>query len=195
MIPCINHPDRRAVCRNLCRPCYTTARNRKELHLHARMTHRIPPPRSNGVESRKWFDAYLDRCKAGDIAVECVKWPFYIREGYPVFGRRLVTRLIHEALTGQQLTPDIVMRHKCDHTWCINPAHLEPGTQTDNMRDMNDRGRHHTVLTVRDVRGIKSLLAKYGREQGVLTFIARAYRVGTGVVHHIKTGKHWRQVA
>lgn len=34
-----------------------------------------------------------------------------------------------------------VLRHKCDETLCVNPFHLEPGSQGDNVRDALRRGR------------------------------------------------------
>lgn len=38
--------------------------------------------------------------------------------------------------------PDgLLVRHKCDVTLCVNPEHLEVGTQTDNMQDASKRGR------------------------------------------------------
>jgi len=34
-----------------------------------------------------------------------------------------------------------IVRHKCDIPCCMNPEHLEIGTQADNMEDMRLRGR------------------------------------------------------
>jgi hypothetical protein len=32
--------------------------------------------------------------------------------------------------------------HKCDVACCVNPLHLFPGNQKDNMQDMVRKGRH-----------------------------------------------------
>jgi hypothetical protein len=36
--------------------------------------------------------------------------------------------------------PPVVM-HRCDNTVCCNPAHLQAGTQQDNIADMDGKGR------------------------------------------------------
>ena len=38
--------------------------------------------------------------------------------------------------------PDgLIVRHKCDNTNCVNPNHLQTGTQKENMLDASSRGR------------------------------------------------------
>jgi len=46
----------------------------------------------------------------------------------------------YEAIHGPK-PEGLVYRHKCDNIMCINPDHLETGTNSDNMQDMHKRGR------------------------------------------------------
>ena len=65
----------------------------------------------------------------------------YARAWLTLNGKRICTfkhRRIYFELTGQ--LPEVV-RHKCDNPRCINPDHLEGGTQQDNMNDMKERGQ------------------------------------------------------
>lgn len=39
----------------------------------------------------------------------------------------------------------LVVRHKCDNPPCVNPDHLELGTQAENVKDMWRRGRGNPI--------------------------------------------------
>lgn len=43
-------------------------------------------------------------------------------------------RAIVKAVRGR-LRSDYVVRHMCDTPLCVNPSHLRPGTQRQNVRD------------------------------------------------------------
>lgn len=42
---------------------------------------------------------------------------------------------------GKPLPKGRVHRHRCDVRNCVQPTHIEPGTQAQNVRDMIERGR------------------------------------------------------
>ena len=44
-------------------------------------------------------------------------------------------RFIHCVLNREIASRDHVVRHRCHERLCVNPAHLELGTQADNKRD------------------------------------------------------------
>jgi len=88
-----------------------------------------------------------------------------------------------------------VVRHRCDNRACCNPAHLQPGTQADNIRDAVARGRQHhptgekngrAVLTEAHVTRIKAV-ARHGNYSA----LGREYGVSPSAVWRIAKGIGW----
>lgn len=162
--------------------------------------HGSPKPRPGGpspIEVRFWRHVE----KRGPD--EC--WPWTAkrqRQGYGRIGigrnKQLGAHRVSFELANGFL-PEVVM-HSCDHPWCVNPAHLRPGTIAENMADMRAKGRgyefqrprgeehHRAKLTEDMVRQIKA------RPNDKPTALAREFGVKYSVVHRIRAGMAWRHV-
>lgn len=75
---------------------------------------------------------------------ECWLWAGAMNKGYGqiVVGRQSFRahRIAWEMENGP-IPEGAMIRHTCDNAACVRPDHLLPGTNTDNMRDMVERGR------------------------------------------------------
>lgn len=125
---------------------------------------------------------------------EC--WPWTAgrhRQGYGLIGLTGMSTLAHRVaytLVVGPIPDGLLVRHRCDNPPCCNPAHLELGTQTDNMRDAAVRGRNTARLTAGDVAHIR-VWARAGFKQ---RDIAEAYGVTQSNVSMIVAGKTWNYV-
>lgn len=81
--------------------------------------------------------------------MDCIEWSkSTTTAGYGKFKRKGVTYLAHRQayadannLQYSDLKGKVVL-HKCDNPRCINPLHLQLGTQMENIHDMVDKQRH-----------------------------------------------------
>lgn len=51
-------------------------------------------------------------------------------------------RVALKAFTGRYLGAKMVVKHLCNNSLCVNPAHLQGGTQRANVRQCVREGRH-----------------------------------------------------
>lgn len=113
-------------------------------------------------------------------------------------GKRLapVTHLVYGLEYGS-LPPDKPhILHTCDNPPCVNFRHLRPGTQSDNVRDMIQRGRKNPArgeqhgmskLTEKAVLQIRQALALGERQ----TEIAKRHEASKHTIHLISERKVW----
>ena len=92
--------------------------------------------------------------------------------------------------------------HKCDIPFCVNPEHLFLGTQADNIRDMDAKGRRKNPNFYGELNGYHKLtdikvveirrLSSLGVPQRQ---IARGFHVSQYAVWAVINRKTWRHIA
>lgn len=89
----------------------------------------------------------------------------------------------------------MVVRHKCDNGSCINPEHLELGTEQENKNDMVERGRsrkgekhHNTKITEEIAYFIKNDTEYTAKE------LAKKFDIQVRQVMRIRSGERWGHI-
>lgn len=122
------------------------------------------------------------------------------KDGYVRYGKdkknTKMHRHIYEECFGE-IPKGMLIRHKCDNPACINPEHLELGTNRDNKDDMIKRNRvlknenHPNVkLTWVDIYKIRDLY-KSGKTQKEL---AKMYNVSPRNINKIVNNETWKEI-
>jgi DNA-binding XRE family transcriptional regulator len=104
-------------------------------------------------------------------------------------------RLAYETAKGP-IPPGKVVMHLCDNTFCINPKHLNLGTQADNIQDKVLKNRqvqgercHTSKLTVGQVKAIRGAYVSLNLQQKEL---ADMFGVSKRTMGHIVKGRSWK---
>jgi hypothetical protein len=106
-----------------------------------------------------------------------------------------VSYCINAHIDVRGLSGTTIIRHLCDNPLCVNPHHLAPGTQKDNMLDCV---KHHRTakgsdsgpskLSEDDVLRIAERI-KHGES---CSSIAKDFGVSRRTISHIKKGDSWK---
>lgn len=145
----------------------------------------------------------------------CWEWiAGHHKDGYGVFGFDCGVYLSHRIsyFLSHKIDPrEKQVCHKCDNPNCVNPNHLFLGTQTDNVHDMNKKGRHGST------KGVKRSIENYRKgvnintsklnetqvieirrlfnEDNIPQFkLATMFNVGRCSINNIVRNIHWRHI-
>lgn len=162
----------------------------------------LPPHRKGVTPSVATLAAFFAKVRVGERG--CWVWiGATARFGYGCIrvNQRLHSahRLSYHWFVGE-LTPDVVVRHKCDNPACVNPAHLQAGSHRDNVYDTIARGRKVQVrgervgtakLATDDVIEIRRLVASRALSRRA---IGRLFGISHTQVSYIADRKSWRHL-
>ena len=128
-------------------------------------------------------------------------WPWLAGkndEGYGTFyldGRTHRAHRVAYRWANGPVPDGFVLDHLCRMPSCVNPAHLFEGTQAENLRDRDQKGRNvrgervaSAVLTPADVHEIR---ASRGESQSSL---ARRFGVVHSTIHKVLHDKTWKDI-
>lgn len=112
----------------------------------------------------------------------------------------LTHRLVYITYVFSQLSDSDVVMHKCDNGKCINPQHLTHGSQTENIQDMDNKGRRVPAIGVRNTNAKLSEddISKI-REWYRIGFknqyeLANIFRVKQNTIFYIVSNRTWTHV-
>jgi hypothetical protein len=131
---------------------------------------------------------------------ECWLWKGASYKGYGGFRIHPSNYLPHRVAYRIHYNKDphpFCVCHHCDVSLCCNPYHLFKGTQSDNIADMVNKGRHRhgeryaSKLTGDQVRMIRELysLGTYTQKE-----LAVSFAVGHTLIGDIILKKKWRSI-
>ena len=111
-----------------------------------------------------------------------------------IYAHRIACESVHGELGELQAL------HKCDNPICVNPDHLYPGTQLQNVRDCIDRGRFKSPgATVPEcgsdrynakLTEANAVYIRTSSEKGI--DLASRFGVTPGIISEIRSGKRWK---
>lgn len=88
--------------------------------------------------------------------------------------------------------------HHCDNPPCVNPAHLFLGTQSENSRDMQKKGRNAKGATFRNAKlteaTVREIRARYAAGGIVQQNLADQFGVSISQINGVVHRKTWRHV-
>lgn len=158
---------------------------------------RLDAQTQRGAASECWL---WQGSTAGDYGILRGRTAPQRRIGVQASVRVRVTRAVFARHHGEAATNAAeAIRHTCDNPLCVNPAHLQAGTHSDNAQDREKRGRANRLagashpnskLTPEAVAEIRRAVAS-GEPERVL---AERFGVDRATIGYVARRESWRHV-
>ena len=136
--------------------------------------------------------------KKVDKTDSCWIWTAGLQHGYGRFHVNYKNYFSHRIswfLAGNVIPEGHLIRHKCRNRNCVNPDHIETGTNAENCADkvrdgtdMKGEKHHKAKLTSEQVLEIRARAEENQRE------LAEEYVVSKSTIHYIIARRIWKHL-
>jgi HNH endonuclease len=105
---------------------------------------------------------------------------------------RLAHRVSYEAFKGPILH-NLNVLHQCHNPQCVNPEHLQIGTQKENLEQAKARGTRESFryakLTPAQIKTIRARAFKYEAKE-----LADRFGVSLNTIYRVRRGNTWKDI-
>ena len=122
-----------------------------------------------------------------------------IADGYGHIKRGKTMVLTHRLsweLTFGEIKGGLLVLHKCDNPACVNPSHLFLGTDADNAKDRDSKGRmgNKAGTSNGNAKINEDIVIQIRSSTTPTKDLAKAYNVSIPLIQKIRSKSLWRHV-
>jgi hypothetical protein len=154
---------------------------------------------------RFWSKVDKERSNTFYNGKRCWEWTAHCdKKGYGGFSFHRKFVLAHRAswmIFYGNILDDLCVLHHCDNPPCVNPAHLFLGTNLDNVRDRDKKGRNNqprgensgrAKLTFLQVLEIRTRYKRRGIGGETALELAKIFHMSRNAIWNIIKNRNWK---